>query len=296
MRASNQTSRHSRSRAAFGHLMTLPTAWYEFARTGDLLARITTDTAIVQTVMTSTLSMAARNVILLVGGPVLVVLSSPKMSLVVLVVVPLVVVPLILLGRRLRRASRLAQDRLADVAVQAEETVAAIRTVQAFGRQLMMADRLEMAVDDSLEVALTRERLRGWMSGIVIFLVFSGISAILWIGGHDLLAGRILASDLSSFVFYAFLVAASTCFLSELAGELQRAPALPSALPRHCRQPTALPSRRRRFAVMPILPAASNPSISPTRRGWLGQPSARLISRCAAASVWPSSGQAGPAN
>ena len=129
MRASNQTSRHSRSRAAFGHLMTLPTAWYEFARTGDLLARITTDTAIVQTVMTSTLSMAARNVILLVGGPVLVVLSSPKMSLVVLVVVPLVVVPLILLGRRLRRASRLAQDKFADVAVQAEETVAAIRTV-----------------------------------------------------------------------------------------------------------------------------------------------------------------------
>ena len=210
-------------RAVFGHLMTLPPAWYESARTGDVLARITTDTAIVQTVMTSTLSMAARNVILLVGGLVMVVLSSPKMSLVVLVVVPLVVLPLILLGRRLRRASRLAQDRLADVAVQAEETVAAIRTVQAFGRQRMMADRFETAVDDSLEAALTRVRLRGWMSGIVIFLVFSGISAILWIGGQDLLAGRISAGDLSSFVFYAFLVAASTGFLSELAGELQRA-------------------------------------------------------------------------
>lgn len=210
-------------RALFSHLMTLPPAWYESARTGDVLARITTDTAIVQTVMTSTLSMAARNVILLFGGLVMVVLSSPKMSLVVLVVVPLVVVPLILLGRRLRRASRLAQDRLADVAVQAEETVAAIRTVQAFGRQGMMADRFQAAVDDSLDAALTRVRLRGWMSGIIIFLVFSGISAILWIGGQDLLAGRISAGDLSSFVFYAFLVAASTGFLSELAGELQRA-------------------------------------------------------------------------
>ena len=136
---------------------------------------------------------------------------------------PLVVIPLIILGRRLRKASRLAQDRLADVAVQAEETVAAIRTVQAFGRQGMMASRFETAVDESLEAALRRVRLRGWMSGIIIFLVFSGIAAILWIGGQDLIAGRISAGDLSSFVFYAFLVAASTGFLSELAGELQRA-------------------------------------------------------------------------
>ena len=210
-------------RAVFAHLMTLPPAWYETARTGDVLARITTDTAIVQTVMTSTISMAARNVILLVGGLVMVVLSSPKMSLVVLVVVPLVVVPLIILGRRLRRASRLAQDRLADVAVQAEETVASIRTVQAFARQQLMAERFDAAVGSSLDAALARVRLRGWMSGIIIFLVFSGIAAILWIGGQDLLAGRISAGDLSSFVFYAFLVAASTGFLSELAGELQRA-------------------------------------------------------------------------
>ena len=209
--------------ALFSHLLTLPPAWYETARTGDVLARLTTDTAIVQTVMTSTISMAARNVILLVGGLVMVVLSSPKMSLVVLIVVPMVVVPLIFLGRRLRRASRLAQDRLADVAVQAEETVTAIRTVQAFGRQDLMRGRFDAAVAGSLDAALARVRLRGWMSGIIIFLVFSGISAILWIGGQDLLAGRISAGDLSSFVFYAFLVAASTGFLSELAGELQRA-------------------------------------------------------------------------
>ena len=209
--------------ALFAHLLTLSPGWYESARTGDVLARLTTDTAIVQTVMTSTLSMAARNVILLVGGLVMVVLSSPKMSLVVLVVVPLVVVPLIFLGRRLRRASRQAQDRLADVAVQAEETVTAIRTVQAFGRQELMRGRFDDAVTTSLEAALARTRLRGWMSGIIIFLVFAGISAILWIGGQDLLAGRISAGDLSSFVFYAFLVAASTGFLSELAGELQRA-------------------------------------------------------------------------
>ena len=227
--------------ALFAHLLTLSPGWYESARTGDVLARLTTDTAIVQTVMTSTVSMAARNVILLVGGRVMVVLSSPKMSLVVLVVVPLVVVPLIFLGRRLRRASRRAQDRLADVAVQAEETVTAIRTVQAFGRQQLMRTRFDAAVATSLDAALARTRLRGWMSGIIIFLVFGGISAILWIGGQDLLAGRISAGDLSSFVFYAFLVAASTGFLSELAGELQRAAGAAERIAQALQATAALP-------------------------------------------------------
>ena len=209
--------------ALFAHVLGLSPGWFESARTGDILARITTDTAIVQTVMTSTISMAVRNLILLVGGLVMLVLSSPKMSLVVLIVVPLVVAPMIGLGRRLRRASRLAQDRLADVAVQAEESVSAMCTVQAFARQGFVRAKFDGSVDDSLQAALSRVRLRGLMSGIVIFMVFGGISAILWVGGQDLLAGNISAGDLSSFVFYAFLVAASTGFLSDLAGELQRA-------------------------------------------------------------------------
>jgi ATP-binding cassette subfamily B protein len=167
--------------------------------------------------------MAARNFLLLIGGLVMVVLSSPKMSLVVLIVVPLVVLPLIFMGRRLRAASRLAQDRLADVGVEAEETVSAIRTVQAFGREDYVKGHFERAVDLSLDAGLARVRLRGLLSGIVIFLVFSGIGVILWIGGQDLMAGRISAGDLSSFIFYAFLVASSTGFLSELAGDLQRA-------------------------------------------------------------------------
>ena len=210
-------------RAVFSHVMGLSASWFENNRTGDVLARITTDTTVVQTVMTSTLSMAARNLLLLVGGVVMVVLSSPKMSLVVMVVVPLVVLPLIILGRRLRVTSRLAQDRLADVAVEAEETVNAIHTVQAFGRERHMWDKFDHAVQHSLDAGLARVKLRGVLSGILIFLVFSGISVILWIGGQDLMAGRISPGDLSSFIFYAFLVASSTGFLSELAGDLQRA-------------------------------------------------------------------------
>ena len=210
-------------RAVFSHVMGLSASWFENNRTGDVLARITTDTTVVQTVMTSTLSMAARNLLLLVGGVVMVVLSSPKMSLVVMVVVPLVVLPLIILGRRLRVTSRLAQDRLADVAVEAEETVNAIHTVQAFGRERHMRDKFDHAVQHSLDAGLARVKLRGVLSGILIFLVFSGISVILWIGGQDLMAGRISPGDLSSFIFYAFLVASSTGLLSELAGDLQRA-------------------------------------------------------------------------
>ena len=210
-------------RAVFSHVMGLSASWFENNRTGDVLARITTDTTVVQTVMTSTLSMAARNLLLLIGGVVMVVLSSPKMSLVVMVVVPLVVLPLIILGRRLRVTSRLAQDRLADVAVEAEETVNAIHTVQAFGRERYMRDKFDHAVQHSLDAGLARVKLRGVLSGILIFLVFSGISVILWIGGQDLMAGRISPGDLSSFIFYAFLVASSTGFLSELAGDLQRA-------------------------------------------------------------------------
>ena len=210
-------------RAVFGHAITLSAGWFENARTGDVLSRITTDTSIVQTIMTSTLSMAARNFLLLVGGLVMVVLSSPQMSLVVLVVVPLVVLPLIFMGRRLRSASRLAQECLADVGVEAEETVSAIRTVQAFGREQFVRANFERAVDRALDAGLNRVHLRGILSGIVIFMVFSGIGVILWIGGQDLMAGRISAGDLSSFIFYAFLVASSTGFLSELAGDLQRA-------------------------------------------------------------------------
>ena len=138
-------------RAVFGHLMILPPEWYGSACTGDVLARITTDTAILQTMMASTVSMVALNVILLFGGLVMVVLSSAKMSLVVLVVVQMVMIPLIILGRRLRKASRIAQDRLANFAVQAEEKVTAIRTVQAFSRQGNMASRFETAVDYNLE-------------------------------------------------------------------------------------------------------------------------------------------------
>ena len=210
-------------RALFAHVLSLPLQWFETAKTGDVLARLNADTAVVQTVLASTVSMAVRNLILLVGGLVLVVLSSAKMSVVVAAVVPVVVIPLVLLARRLRTASRAAQDALGEVSAEAEEALSGIRTVMAFAQGPQVKDRFDFRLNKALAAALSRVRLRAALSGFIFFMVVAGVAVILWIGGRDLLAGNISAGDLSSFIFYAFLVASSTGNLSELGGELQRA-------------------------------------------------------------------------
>ena len=210
-------------RQLYRHVLSLSPSWFETARTGDILARLSSDTTVVQTVLASSFSMSVRNIILLCGGLILVVLSSTKMSLVVAVVVPLVVFPLLFMARRLRRAARLAQDRLADLNVQAEESLSGMRTIHAFGREADMVSRFNAVQDEALKAALSRVRLRGLLSAFVIFMVIGGIAVLIWIGGQDLAAGRISAGDLTSFIFYAFLVATSTGALSELGGDLQRA-------------------------------------------------------------------------
>ena len=210
-------------RALFSHVLTLPLHWFETAKTGDVLARLNADTAVVQTVLASTVSMAVRNVILLIGGLVLVVLSSTKMSVVVAAVVPVVVIPLVILAKRLRAASLAAQNALGEVSAEAEESLTGIHTVMAFAQNEQVMDRFDKRLKQALLAALSRVRLRAALSGFVIFMVIAGVAVILWIGGRDLLAGTISAGDLSSFIFYAFLVASSTGNLSELGGELQRA-------------------------------------------------------------------------
>ena len=209
--------------ALFSHVLTLPLHWFETAKTGDVLARLNADTAVVQTVLASTVSMAVRNVILLIGGLVLVVLSSTKMSVVVAAVVPVVVIPLVILAKRLRAASLAAQNALGEVSAEAEESLTGIHTVMAFAQNEQVMGRFDKRLKQALLAALSRVRLRAALSGFVIFMVIAGVAVILWIGGRDLLAGTISAGDLSSFIFYAFLVASSTGNLSELGGELQRA-------------------------------------------------------------------------
>ncbi|MBT5574343.1 MAG: ATP-binding cassette domain-containing protein [Alphaproteobacteria bacterium] len=209
--------------ALFHHILSQSSSWFESARPGDILSRLTADTTIIQAVLGSTLSMAVRNIILLVGGLVLVILSSPKMSFVLAVLVPLIVFPLVFLARNLRQASKIAQEKIADLAVLAEESVSGIRSVQAFSQEVYIENKFQELTNQAVMAAIARARLRGLLSGLIIFLVIAGIGCLLWIGGQDLRAGTISAGELTSFVFYAFLVAASVGALSELGGELQRA-------------------------------------------------------------------------
>ena len=188
-------------KAVFGHTLNLSTSWFEQARTGDVMSTISVDTTLVQTVMATSLSMSIRNIMVMTGGIVMVILTSPKLTLIILGVIPLVIIPVVVLGRRLRRQSKQAQDKLAQVSVEAEEALTAIRTIHAFARQSDIAARFGKAAEESHQAAIKRVMLRGLMSGVVIFLVFTAISFILWVGGKDLVDGKMSAGDLSAFVF-----------------------------------------------------------------------------------------------
>ena len=210
-------------KSLFRHVIGLSTAWFEKNRTGDVLSTISVDTTLIQTVLASSLSMAMRNILVLTGGITMVVLTSPKLTMIILGVIPLVIVPVVILGRKLRVQSKKAQDKLADVSVEAEEALTAIRTIHAFARQDTISTTFNHAAEESHNAAIKRLVLRGSMSGIVILLVFSAITFILWVGGKDLLSGEMSAGDLSAFVFYSALVASSVGALSDMSGELQRA-------------------------------------------------------------------------
>jgi ATP-binding cassette subfamily B protein len=207
----------------FAHVLRLDPAFFETTRTGEVLSRITTDTTLLQVVIGSSASVAMRNVLLLAGGLVMLVVTSPKLSLMVVLFVPLVVAPIILIGRRVRALSRTSQDRVADVGAQVEESLNAARTIQAFCHEGLESDRFASRVEDAFGAAVKRIRARAILTAIVIMMVFGGVGTILWIGGHDVLSGRISAGELSAFVFYAVVVAGATGAVSEVIGDLQRA-------------------------------------------------------------------------
>ncbi|MGP1255324.1 MAG: ABC transporter transmembrane domain-containing protein [Kiloniellales bacterium] len=210
-------------RAVFDRVITLSPAYFEINRTGEILSRLTTDTTILQVVVGSSVSVALRNVLLFIGGLALLMITSPKLTGLVLLVVPLVLLPIIFFGRRVRRLSRESQDRIADVGAYVDESLNAIRTVQAFTHEPLDSKRFGGRVEQAFATAVRRVRARSAMTATVIVLVFGSISAILWVGGHDVLSGRISAGELSAFVFYAVVVAGAVGSISEVIGDLQRA-------------------------------------------------------------------------
>ena len=210
-------------RDVYGHVLRLSPGFFEVTRTGEVLSRLATDTSVIQTVIGSSVTQALRNLLLVIGGVVLLVVSNPRLTGFVLVVVPLVVVPIVVIGRRVRRLSRAAQDRMADVSGTAEETINAIRTVQSFAQEDREAARFSAATEAAFAAAAGYARSRAMLGAIIITLVFGSIAGVLWLGGHDVLAGRITAGELSAFVFYATVVASAFGGLSDVFGDLQRA-------------------------------------------------------------------------
>jgi ATP-binding cassette subfamily B protein len=210
-------------REVYDHVIGLSPGFFELTRTGEVLSRLTADAAVIQTVISASLSQALRNILLLTGGLALLVSTNPKLTGLVLVVVPLVVVPIVVIGRRVRRLSRLAQDRIGELGAQTEETLNAVRTVQAFAQEGRERSRFASLSEQAFGAAAERAWARGLLAGSVIALVLGAIVVVLWVGGRDVLAGTITGGELAAFVFYASVVATATGALSEIMGDLQRA-------------------------------------------------------------------------
>jgi len=210
-------------KAVFEHTLRLDPTFYETMRVGEVMSRLTADTTLIQSVVGTSASMALRNVLLVIGGLVMLAVTSPKLTLLVLLVVPLVLVPILFFGRRVRSLSRESQDRLADVGSYLDESIANIRTVQAFNHEAVDRSRFSGRVENTFQTSIRRIRARAALTAIVILLVFGAIGVILWMGGREVISGGISAGDLSAFIFYAIVVATSVGALSEVIGSLQHA-------------------------------------------------------------------------
>ncbi len=209
--------------AVFDRVIGLSPVFYEKIMTGEVLSRITTDTTLILSVIGSSVSIALRNVLIFAGGLVLMLFTSWKLTLMVLLIVPAVVVPILTLGRRLRKLSRENQDWIAASSGNASESLSSVQTVQAFTHETISRAAFADVTEKSFDSARRRIWTRALMTAIVILLVFTGIVGVLWIGAWDVRAGEMSPGALVQFVIYAVMVAGSVAALSEVIGELQRA-------------------------------------------------------------------------
>jgi ATP-binding cassette subfamily B protein len=207
----------------YRHLVSLTPSFFEDNLAGEIQSRVTTDTTILQTVIGSSFSMALRNSLTFIGGLILMFISNPKLTLVVLLVVPLIVFPLIFIGRKVKRLSRESQNKVALVGAWAGESLQNIKVVQAFTRENMVTKQFSSAAEGAFQVALTRIRYRAVLITLVMMLVMGSVAGMLYVGGSDVLAGKLSAGGLSAFVFYSIMVAGALAAVTEVYGEVQRA-------------------------------------------------------------------------
>ena len=210
-------------RAVFDHLLGLSPAFFESTRTGEVISRLTSDTTVLQQVIGYGLSMFVRNLLMMLGAAGMLIFTSWKLAALVLLGVPATLVPILLLGRRVRRLSRASQDRVADVSAHVDEAVHEVRTVQAYVHE--ERDRADFARHAEAAYAAAARRIgqKAFLVAAVMLIAFCAVGVILWVGGHDVLAGRMSAGELSAFVFYAVVVATGAGTVSEVWGEIQGA-------------------------------------------------------------------------
>ena len=236
--------------AVYANVVRMDPTFFEVTRTGEVLSRLTADTTLVQSISGVGISITLRSTLTLLGSLVMLVATSPMLTLMIVVLMPLIVGPLIMLGRRLRRLSRDSQDRVADASALAGETINAVQTVQAFNLESLQTQRFREAVEHSFAVAVRRNRLHGWLTALGTTFVFGAITLVLWIGARQVLAGTLTFGELSQFLVYAGYMGIAAASLSEMWNQVQRAAGAMERLDRARRgraddqappQPLALP-------------------------------------------------------
>ena len=210
-------------RQVFNHLIGLHPGFYENNRSSEIQSRLTTDTTLLQSVIGSSLSLFLRNSLMVIGGVILLFVTNPKLTSIVVVALPLVLVPILFFGRRVRSLSRQSQDRIADVGSYVAEALSQIKTVQAYNHQQQDQQRFASTVEHAFAPARKRILQRAWLITLVILLVLGAVGVMLWGGGMDVIAGRITGGELAAFVFYSLVVGSAFGTLSEVIGELQQA-------------------------------------------------------------------------
>ena len=281
-------------RDVYDHVIGLSPRFLETVRTGEVLSRLTVDTTLLQVVVGSTASAALRNLLLLVGGSVMLAVTNLKLTALVVVLVPVAVLPIVAFGRRVRRLSRAAQDRVADVGAHGEESLNAVRTVQAFNHEPIDRRVFAGRVEAAFAAAVERVRARAWLTAVVMVGVFAAVAFVLWVGGRDVLSGSLSGGALAQFVFLAVVVAGAVGALSEVYGDLQRAagaterlldlldavpdvaaPPAPVALPHPARGAVAFENVTFRYPSRPNSPALHgiDLSVAPGERVALVGPS-----------------------
>jgi len=209
--------------AVYSHVVQQSPEFFETTKTGEVLSRLTTDTTLIQSVVGTSISMALRNVLLFLGGLVMLFVTSPKLSSIIIGLLVLTVLPIVIFGRRVRKLSRDSQDRVADASAMAGEILNAMPTVQAFTHENLEAKRFGGSVEGAFSTAMRRIQARAFLTMLAIVLVFGTIVFVLWLGAHAVLEGTMTGGDLGQFILYASIVAGAIGALSEVMGEAQRA-------------------------------------------------------------------------